>query len=165
MTNEIEIIRLCQTLFVLYIGLFAGSVTLNNLTDYGTNYRFIYNVMGMRTVFPDCRLKWRAIESPAVYHVVYAVIIAVEALTTALCLWGAWDLWQARGASREVFSAAKVVAFKGLGVGFTLWFAVFMIGAGQWWASWQSKDFSGQDAAFRYYVPIGIVFVILLHPA
>jgi predicted small integral membrane protein len=163
MTADIETIRLFQLLFVLYIGLYAAFVTLNNITDYGTNYTFIRNVMGMHTVFPDCRLKWRAISSSTIYHGVYWVIIAIEALTALLCISGAWELWQARGASIEVFHAAKTTAFRGLGLGFTLWFAVFMIGAGQWWAAWQSKDFSGQDAAFRVYVAIGIVFVILLH--
>lgn len=165
MTAEIEAIRLLQTLFLLYIGLFAASVVLNNVMDYGTNYEFVRNVMGMTTVRPDCRLKWRAVHTAAIHHAVYCVIIAIEALVALLCIWGAAELWAARAAPPEVFGGAKTVGFYGLGVGFTLWFAIFMIGAGQWWASWQSKDYSGQDPAFRFYMPIAVVFVILLHPA
>ena len=160
-----ETIRILQILFVAYIGLFAASVVLNNITDYGTNLNFVRHVMRMDTVFTDCRLRWRRIDSPLAHHGVYVVIIALEALTAVLCLWGAWALWPQRGAAPEVFAAAKTIAFWGLGLGFTIWFAIFMIGAGQWWASWQSKEFSGQDAAFRFYMPIGIVFLILLHPA
>jgi predicted small integral membrane protein len=159
-----EVVRIFQSLFVLYIGLFAASVTLNNLMDYGTNYNFVRHVMSMDTIFPDCRLKWRAIRSSAAHHAVYVVIIAIEALTAGLCIWGAWELWTARGAALEAFQAAKATAFLGLGIGFTLWFAIFMIGAGQWWASWQSKEFSGQDAAFRFYMPIAAVFLILAQP-
>lgn len=165
MTPDTETIRLFQTLFLLYIGLFAALVVLNNVMDYGTNYNFVRNVMGMHTVFPDCKLRWRAVNSAAIQHAFYRTIIAIEAIVAILCIVGAWRLWRAIGASPEVFRAAKTVGFYGLGLGFTLWFAIFMIGAGQWWASWQSKDFSGQDAAFRFYMPIAVVFVILLHPA
>ena len=162
--ETIEIVRLCQTLFVLYIGLFAGSVTLNNALDYGTNYNFVRHVMTMDTIFPASRLKWRSVQSSRLHHLLYVLIIVLEGLTAALCIAGAWVLWQTRGSSIERFSDAKAVAFAGLGLGFTIWFAIFMIGAGQWWASWQSKDFSGQDAAFRFYMPIAAVFIILLHP-
>lgn len=165
MTPDIEVVRLFQTLFLLYIGLFAALVVLNNVTDYGTNHNFVRNVMGMHTVFPDCKLRWRAVQSPVIQHLFYRVIIFIEAIVAVLCIAGAWRLWGALQASAEVFRAAKTTGFYGLGLGFTLWFAIFMIGAGQWWASWQSKDFSGQDAAFRFYMPIAVVFVILLHPA
>ena len=40
-----------------------------------------------------------------------------------------------------------------------------MIGAGQWWASWQSKDYSGQLAAFQFYVPIAAVFIVVMQKA
>lgn len=160
-----EVVRLCQMSFVLYIGLFAGSVAVNNISDYGTNYNFVRHVMSMDTVFPTSKLKWRALRSSAWHHALYVLIIGLEALTALLCLMGAWRLWQLRNASVETFVQAKAIAFVGLGLGFTIWFAIFMIGAGQWWASWQSKEFSGQDAAFRFYVPIAAVFLVLLHAA
>lgn len=159
-----DLVRLCQTLFVLYIGLFAASVTLNNLTDYGTNHAFVRHVMSMDTVRPESRLRWRRIESPLAHHLAYALIILLEGLTAALCISGAWSMWSAIDADWTVFAGAKLHAFAGLGLGFTVWFAIFMIGAGQWFASWQSQQWSGQDAAFRFYVPIGIVFLILMQP-
>lgn len=159
-----EIVRICQALFVLYIGLFAASVVLNNITDYGTNHNFVRHVMSMDTVQPQCRLKWRRITAAWAHHAVYIVIIALEAATALLCIGGAWQMGQALDAEPATFIAAKTYAFAGLALGFTVWFAIFMIGAGQWYASWQSAQFNGQDAAFRFYVPIGIVFLILLHP-
>lgn len=158
-------LRLCQTLFTGYIGLFAASVVLNNLSDYGTNHTFVRHVMSMDTIFPSCRLTWRRITTPWVHHTAYVFIILLEALTATLCLWGAWTMWGARGLDSAGFQAAKDLAFWGLGLGFTVWFAIFVIGAGQWWAAWQSKEFSGQDATFRYYVAIGIVFAIVMQPA
>jgi predicted small integral membrane protein len=161
MTTD-DTIRLAQTLFVLFIGLYAGSVTLNNITDYGTNRRFVAHVMSMDTVFPDCRLLWRRVTTPWVQAALYILIITLEGLTSLLCLLGAWAMFQALGGSVEVFHAAKALGFAGLALGFTIWFAIFMIGAGQWWASWQSKEFGGQDAAFRIYTAIALVFIVVL---
>jgi predicted small integral membrane protein len=152
-------------LFVAYIGLFAVIVVLNNVTDYQSNFRLTQNVMGMDTTFPDNKLRWRAIRSVGAHHAVYWLIIALEATAGLLCLWGAFELHAVRDASVQEFHAAKSTAFVGLAAGFTVWFALFMIGAGQWFASWQSKEWNGQDAAFRFYMPIAAVFVILLHPA
>jgi predicted small integral membrane protein len=156
-----ETLRLLQALFTAYVGLFAASVALNNVTDYGTNLRFVRHVMGMDTIYPDCRLTGRRVTSPVLQHAAYVFIIVLEALTAVLCLWGAWTMWDARGLDAAGFLAAKEIALWG----FTVWFAIFVIGAGQWWCAWQSKDFNGQDATFRYYTVIGIVCLIVMQPA
>ena len=160
-----ETLRILQALFTAYIGLFAASVVLNNITDYGTNLRFVRHVMSMDTIFPDCRLTTRRVTSGVLHHAAYVLIIALEALTALLCLWGAWVIWGARGLDVAGFQAAKSLALAGLGLGFTVWFAIFVIGAGQWWCAWQSKDYSGQDATFRYYMAIAVVFAIVMQPA
>lgn len=159
-----ETLRTLQALFTAYIGLFAASVVLNNLIDYGTNYTFVRHVMSMDTIFEDCRLKGRRITASAAHHAAYIFIILLEAATAVLCLWGAWVMWGARAAETAAFQAAKAVALWGLGLGFTVWFAIFVIGAGQWWCAWQSKEYSGQDATFRYYMAIGLVFLIVMQP-
>lgn len=160
-----ETLRILQALFTAYIGLFAASVALNNITDYGSNLQFVRHVMSMDTVFPDCRLKSRRVTAAWAHHAAYVLIIVLEALTALLCLWGAWVMWDSRGADTAAFLAAKALALWGLGLGFTIWFAIFVIGAGQWWCSWQSKEFNGQDATFRFYTVIGIVFLIVMQSA
>jgi predicted small integral membrane protein len=160
-----ETLRILQALFTAYIGLFAASVVLNNITDYGTNLRFVRHVMSMDTIFPDCRLTTRRVTSGVLHHAAYVLIIALEALTALLCLWGAWVMWDSRGVDAAAFLAAKALALWGLGLGFTVWFAIFVIGAGQWWCAWQSREFNGQDATFRYYTVIGIVFLVVMQPA
>jgi predicted small integral membrane protein len=159
-----ETLRLFQALFTAYIGLFAASVALNNVTDYGSNLRFVRHVMSMDTVFPDCKLTSRRVTAPWAHHAAYIVIIALEALVALLCLWGAWALWDARALDAAGYLTAKAPALWGLGLGFTVWFAIFVIGAGQWWCSWQSKDYNGQDATFRFYMPIVVVFAIVMQP-
>ena len=160
-----DTLRLLQALFTAYIGLFAASVALNNITDYGSNLRFVRHVMSMDTVFPDCKLTHRRVTAAWAHHAAYVFIIALEALVAVLCLWGAWALWDARALDAAAYLAAKDVALWGLGLAFTVWFAIFVIGAGQWWCSWQSKDYNGQDATFRFYTVIALVFLIVVHPA
>jgi predicted small integral membrane protein len=159
------IIRLCQTVFVALIGLFAGLVTLNNLTDYGTNFRFVQHLMGMDTLFPDTTLTSRRITSPFLHKLFYAIIIVVEGLTSLLCLAGAAVLAVHLGATPEVFHAHKGFSFAGLALGFSLWFGGFLIIGGQWFASWQSERWNGRESAFMFYMPIAFVFLALLHKA
>jgi hypothetical protein len=67
-----------------------------------------------------------------------------------------------RGSAR---GGAKTTAFAGLALGFAIWFGGFMVAGGQWFASWQSNEWNGREAAFMFYTPIALVFLILLHKA
>mgnify|MGYP006212504177 CR=1 FL=1 len=45
-------------------GLFAASVVLNNITDYGSNFRFVQHVMSMDTTFDGNAAMYRAVTTP-----------------------------------------------------------------------------------------------------
>lgn len=158
-------IRICQILFVFVIGAFAALVTWNNLRDPKSNLRFVQHLMSMDTVFPDSRLKARAIVSAAWQRLFFGLIVACEGLTALLCFGGAALLGANLDAPVAAFQATKWLAFTGLATGFALWFGGFMVIGGQWFASWQSKDWNGRESAFMFYTAIGLVFVVLLHPA
>ena len=158
-------IRICQILFVFLIGAFAGLVTLNNLRDPQSNLNFVRHLMSMDTIFPGSRLKSRAIDSPWLQRMFFGAIVAAEGATALLCLVGTLVLATAIGAPTDEFHAAKAPAFAGLGLGFALWFGGFMVIGGQWFASWQSKDWNGRESAFMFYAAIALVFLILLHKA
>jgi predicted small integral membrane protein len=160
-----NIVQLCQILFVALIGAFALLVAYNNLRDPQSNLRLVEHVLAMDSVFPDTRLRDRAITSPAAHRIAFWLIVAAELLTALLCLGGAAILLRMHGSGADVFHAAKGVAFAGLGLGFALWFGGFMVIGGQWFASWQSKQWSGRESAFMFYSAIGIAFLALLHQA
>lgn len=160
-----NIVQLCQIVFVALIGAFALLVAYNNLRDPASNLRLVEHVLAMDSVFPDTRLKVRAITSPLVHRIAFWLIVTAEAASAALCLIGAAILIPVHGAAADEFHAAKSVAFAGLGLGFALWFGGFMVIGGQWFASWQSKQWSGRESAFMFYSAIGIAFLVLLHRA
>jgi predicted small integral membrane protein len=155
------IARSARMLLVLLIGLFSLLVGTDNIVDYGTNFVFVQHVMSMDTVFPSSTLTWRAITSPALHHAAYAGIIAAELMSGALCVMGAWRLWQVRSGPAVNFNAAKNVAIAGLVLGFALWFFGFMVVGGEWFQMWQSQTWNGQEAAFRFIGCIGLVLLFL----
>ena len=155
------LVRAAKILLVLMIGLFSLLVGVDNIIDYGTNFAFVQHVMSMDTVFPSTTLTWRAITSPVLYHIGYALIIAAELLAGVLCVFGARVLWRARHASARDFNASKDIAVAGLVAGFALWFFGFMTVGGEWFQMWQSQTWNGQQAAFRFITCIGIVLIFL----
>jgi predicted small integral membrane protein len=157
------LIRLCQVLFVLLIGAFAGLVTWNNVTDPRSNLLFVQHLMSMDTTFEQSTLRRRAITSPALHKLFFGAIVAVEGLTALLCVMGAAWMAASLGAGVADFHAAKALAFCGLALGFALWFGGFMVIGGQWFASWQSERWNGRESAFMFYTAIGFVFLVLLY--
>ncbi|MEI9901454.1 MAG: DUF2165 domain-containing protein [Hyphomicrobium sp.] len=155
------IVRAAKVLLVLMIGLFSLLVGVDNIIDYGTNYAFVQHVMSMDTVFPSSTLTWRAITSPFLYHLCYAMLIAAELLAGILCIAGARRLWLKRYAPAKAFNAAKDIAVAGLFMGFSLWFFGFMTVGGEWFQMWQSQTWNGQQSAFRFIACIGLVLIFL----
>ena len=55
-------------------------------------------------------------------------------------------------------------AVVGVGLGFLLWFTGFMVLGGEWFLMWQSKQFNGQEAAFRFYMTLLAVGIFVSLP-
>ena len=88
-------------------------------------------------------------------------LLYVILITSAL---GAVLLLGRLRAPAEVFNRSKVCAVAGLTVGFVLWFVGFMIIAGEYFAMWQSKEWNGQEAAFRITTVILAVLIFVSLP-
>lgn len=158
------VVRLCKVVMLLGLSFFAFLVTFNNITDYGSNFAFVRHVLSMDTTFPDNAAMYRAITTPWMWHAGYWMIIAGEGVTSALLGWGAWRLWAARMAGAEDFQRAKDIAVMGATVGFLVWFVGFMAVGGEWFLMWQSETWTGQQAAFRFYITILAVLVFVMQP-
>ena len=148
------LIRLSKIVMVGGLAFWAFLVTLGNVTDYGSNWAFVHHVMAMDTVFPDSTLTWRAITSPGAQTVAYIAIIIVEGLTCLAFLVAAVRMARALRAPKAAFQRAKTVTALGALLGFGLWFIGFMAVGGEWFAMWQSDEWNGQDAAFRFFITV-----------
>jgi len=156
-------IRLVKTMMVVSIALFALLVAYNNIVDYGSNYNFVRHTFAMDTTFPDNALKGRALTSPVAWTLAYWLIILIEAVTGIVLAFAAWRLAR-RLRHAALFNAAKAYVVIGVGLGFLLWFAGFMVLGGEWFLMWQSKQFNGQEAAFHFYITLLAVGIFVILP-
>jgi predicted small integral membrane protein len=155
------LIRLCKASLVAAMALLLGLVAFNNIVDYADNWTFVQHVMGMDTVFPDSTQRWRAIHAAPVQQLVYMAIIAAEALSGGLLLVGAAALFrQAR--SESGFDRALALPVAGLTVAMILYGGGFVAVGGEWFLMWQSKTWSGSDAAARFFLLNAAVLIVLL---
>jgi predicted small integral membrane protein len=154
-------IRAAKVAMVAAVALFATLAAFGNLTDYGTNFAFVQHVLSMDTVFADSRITYRAITSPALHHVAYAIIIATEAATAALCWIGAIAMLGNLRTEAATFHRKKTFAVLGLTLGFLLWQLGFMTIGGEWFGMWQSSQWNGVPSAFRFVMVIAAVLIFV----
>jgi predicted small integral membrane protein len=159
-----DVLRTTKTVMAAGLALYALIVAFGNITDYGSNFAFVQHVMSMDTTFPGNRLMYRAITSPAIHHIAYCTIIAGEALAGILFAVGSWRLWHTRSQNPAAFAAAKRPVVLGTAVAFLVWFVGFEIVAGEWFATWQSAQWNGQESAFRFMALILLVMVFVMQP-
>jgi predicted small integral membrane protein len=153
--------RVVKLLMVASLALFAFLVTFNNVTDYGANVQFVRHVLSMDTTFPDNPLAYRAITDPVLWHLGYAVIILGEALTSLALTAAVVELVRNLRGSAVRLQHAKRFVFVGAGLGFLVWFFGFMVVGGEWFAMGQAATWNGQQAAFRFYVTLLAVLLLV----
>ncbi len=153
--------RLSKVMLIWAVALFASLVVFNNVTDYGSNFTLIRQVLMMDTIFPDSQGRWRAIDASFMHHAVYVAIIAIEFVIAVYCWIGGFWLYKQRHDARA-FNQSKGAAIIGLTLGILLWFGGFMTIGGEWFLMWQSQTANGQDAAFRLVVILNVVLIYLV---
>jgi predicted small integral membrane protein len=157
------IARYAKSVMSFTLAAFFLLVTFDNLTDYGSNFAFVRHVMSMDTTFPGNALMYRAVTTPALWHLAYAVIIASQAAAGLLYLIGGIRLYRARHAPCAVFNQAKSFTIAASLLGFVIFFFMFMVIGGEWFSMWQSKDWNAQEAAYRFYMAVlGVLIFVSL---
>lgn len=157
-------LRATKILLVFAVAIYYTLVVLNNTTDYNSNYQFVRHVLMMDTTFAGNNGMWRAINSPVLHAAFYVSIILWEAATMVLCWWGGFRLLRARLGTSAEFQRAKSVAIAALTLGLLMWLVAFLSVGGEWFLMWQSKNWNGQDAAFRMFTVVGIVLLVVAQP-
>ena len=111
------LIRLTKAVLVFSMGLFAFLAGAGNILDPDTNLAFVVHVLSMDTVFSPGHSRWRAITNPMVHETAFWLIVAIELVVAALCLWGSARLFSNLSAPAQRFNAAKGPAVAGLDQG------------------------------------------------
>lgn len=155
------IIRLAKVSLVASSAFFLLIIVFNNLTDYGSNFEFVRHVLSMDTTFPGNRGMWRAMASPIIHHVFYALIIVWELVAGVLLAIATGRMWNARAKSADVWRKATSLAAAGLTVSLLQWLIAFIIVGGEWFLMWQSATWNGQTAAARMFIVFALILIFL----
>lgn len=140
--------RIGKIVLVFGMGLFCTLAALNNsLTLQGT-YGAVKSAVDMQGTFKVPILMWRAFENPLYIWMAAFGIIAFEAVSGVICLWGAARMWAARK-SAAAFNDAKSTAILGLSIAAVLYLVGFQAIAGEWFMLWQNRQAHTLDEAFR----------------
>jgi predicted small integral membrane protein len=62
------------------------------------------------------------------------------------------------------FNAAKRVPVMALTLSLLMWLVAFLSVGGEWFLMWQSPKWNGEEAAFRNFVVVGVVLLLVLQP-
>jgi predicted small integral membrane protein len=154
-------LRAAKIALVFGVAIFYTFIVFNNVTDYDSNYQFVRHVLMMDSTFPGNHGMWRAINSPTAHTAFYLSIIAWEVLTMLLCWWGAVRMSRAFNADSAEFDRAKGPAVAALTLSLLMWLIAFLSVGGEWFLMWQSKNWNGQEAAFRMFTVVGIVLLLV----
>jgi predicted small integral membrane protein len=146
------------------IGLYYSLVVLGNLTDFGTNYEFVRHVLQMDSTIPGNHEMWRAVQSPGLHLAFYWSIIAWETATMTLIWWGLAALVRAVRHPAAEFNRQKRTAIAALTLSLLMWLVAFIAIGGEWFSMWQSRTWNGQEEAFRMFVVVGFVLLLLMQP-
>ena len=139
--------RVAKIVIVAIVAAFFSIVAFTNITDFETNHAFVRHVLSMDTTFQSPDLMWRAIDDPALQRAAYWLIIVWEGLTAILCWLGVGMLGLAWSASSADFGRARTFAIIGLLMGVMLYAFGFLVIGSEWFAMWQSDDWSAQATA------------------
>jgi predicted small integral membrane protein len=155
--------RISKIALLASLALFYTLVVFTNLTDFDTNYEFVRHVLSMDTIFPGSRTLYRALTLPSIHMAFYVSIICWEAVTGLSLWWGIARLVRALRLPAAEFNAAKRVPMIALTLSLLMWLVAFLTVGGEWFLMWQSPTWNGQEAAFRNFTMVGLIYLIFLH--
>ncbi len=156
--------RIAKLSLLAGIALFYTLVVFNNLTDFDSNFQFVRHVLSMDTTFPGNHGLWRALPWPVMHLVFYLCIIAWEVFTTILLWWGVVRMLRAVRLPAGAFNRAKRVPVLALTLSLAMWLVAFLSVGGEWFLMWQSRTWTGQQAAFQNFAVAALVLLMVLQP-
>jgi predicted small integral membrane protein len=158
------ITRCAKIALLAGVGIYYILVVLGNLSDFGTNYEFVRHVLRMDSTIPGNHEMWHAIGSPNLHLTFYWSIILWETATAGLVWWGVIALIGVIRSPAASFNMQKRRAIVALTLSLLMWLVAFLAVGGEWFMMWQSRDWNGQEEAFRMFVVVGLVLLLLLRP-
>jgi predicted small integral membrane protein len=156
--------RVVPLLLLAGTSLMATIVVLGNVTDPGSNLKFIERIFSMDTTYQSPRLMWRAVRSKSLHRLAMVFIVVCETAVAATGWIGVAHLAANLHSPADQWYSAKFWAIVALGLATFVWFFLFEVIGNEWFASWQSSDWKATNETARINL-ITFAALILLHLA
>ena len=153
-------LRHIKILFAFLTAIYMALVTLNNLSDYNTNFNFVKGVFTMSDLSSGQANRWRAVDDDMLQHIAYLLIMALELTASVFLSVGAVRMFKARKGEVGKFHSAGKLVSSGLVLAVVLWFGLFIGIGGEWFLMWQSATWNGQPTAFSL-TTIFLLFLVI----
>jgi predicted small integral membrane protein len=157
----IQYLKIILVALIALWGLIGG---LNNLADFDPGSPPVARVLSMEDTFSGGNM-WRATSNSVLIFIGFASIFIPKLACAALCGIGAWQMWQSRNGSAEVFNQSKKYAILGAGIALVMLFGGFIVVANEFFLMWQYEF--GQrvsQQAFRLFGSIGLILLFVQSP-
>jgi len=140
-------IRNLKISLVVFVGLQGLLYVAGNTANWNAGLENIAYVLSMQGHEVYATHIFPPVTSPTLVTIAFLLILTGETLVGVLSLKGAWDLWQVRKSSADVFNASKTYAILGAGMAMLVWFGGFIVIGGALFQMWQTPM---GDNSFRY---------------
>jgi predicted small integral membrane protein len=151
-------LRIIKILLILSIASWALLGALGNVLDWGGTTGAVEAATSMST-FDPVPTSGRATTNGAVILLGALFIVLLKIAAGGMCLFGAWQMWGARGGDVAEFAKAKILALAGCGVALFMLFTGWIVVAETWYELWRSPVMLdlALNSAFRYCGMIGVM--------
>ncbi len=154
-------LRMTKVVLLLLVALWGLLGGIGNLFGYSSGHSQVVAIMAREGAF-EAGGPFVAMSHPLLTHLGYAVIWLGKLLSGALCLWGAWLLWQARSAEADSFHAAKSIGLAGCGVALIMLFGGFVVAGGVYFGMWSSGTGAlSHQFASQFILCIGVIALFI----
>lgn len=153
-------LRLVVTVLTVVTALHMALVAVGNVTDFGTNQKFVEHVFAMDTTFRSPNMMWRAITDPGLATAAYIAVIVWESIT-ALVLVAASVFWVRALVRRRATEVARQLSTFGWLMETVLFGGGFIVVGGEWFQMWQSAKWNGLQAALQNLLIASVCLILV----
>jgi len=148
-------VRSCKIILVIVVALLALISSVGDVIQY-SEYLIFYpaqpQVDGSSTAYVGFA------GAAGLWHI---CVVLLEIGAAIFCGGGVWAMIRHRNGSAAQFTRSKRPALIGIAVGFLAWQLSFVTLDGQIMGMWMAAQWSGPQAAYRFLVLVGLIWLIV----
>jgi predicted small integral membrane protein len=156
--------RIVKIMLMASVGLFGAVGFISNMLDYGPGYEQVRSVLSMKDAAGAPATEWRAVTSPVVANLGFALIYLTKLQLAILCLYSSMQMLRSRDSDTATFDQAKRWGLLACGLAIVNFFFGFIVLAENFFEYWRVPILGVATHDFAVsYITLLIGFVLVFH--